>query len=683
MAEYLAPDKTDDARATDDEDKPEKSGAQERTVRLAAKWTQELAASKKWMQKFGERARRCERAYIDEGDGGAALGSASGNRSRVNLFWSNVEVTLAAIYGRLPKATVDRRFKDPADDVARVAAMMLERILNADIEREYDDTSAAMRDAVQDRFVSGLGQCWCRYDVEIEDYEAPQLDVFGQPTGATAPAQRIVDEDALTDYVYWEDFRYSPCRRWRECRWVARAVLMNEKRLRNRFKLTDAQVAMVPMHTRNPNGGGNDDVLKATPFKQARVWEIWDRETFQVIWYAEGCSYVLDVQADILGLDDFFPCPQPIVATTLTRAFLPKPDYIMAQDLYDELDEVNSRMAGLERAVKAVGVRDKNAKGLERMLQEGCENEMLPVENWSAFVEKGGLRGSTDWMPIDQFVNAISQLNQRKQQLQHDLYDLLGISDIMRGSSVASETATAQQLKVAYGGARLGKLQNDVARFVSDIMRIRANIVTNHFQPETIKRRSLVARTPDAALADPACALLKQEGLAEHAIKVDADALAAPDWEMEKRVRTEFMGAVSNYIMAAAPMAAQNPTAGVFLMKLLQWGTAGFKGAASIEGVIDQAVAQMEQQANKPPAPPQPTPEDQKNLATAEKNKADAVKTGEEAKALNLQNRAVASVVPELAPPGPRPAGGMPGFPHGMPPGANPLPLAPMQPPVQ
>lgn len=672
-------------------DKPDKGLLE--SARLAAKWTAELNASKKWLQKFTERAKRCERAYIDEGEGaGGTLGTAtsSGNKSRVNLFWSNVEVTLAAIYGRLPKATVDRRFKDQDDDTARVAAEMLQRILNADIEREYDDTNAAMRDAVQDRFVTGLGQCWCRYDVQIEDYDAPELDELGQPTGNTIKAQRIVDEDACTDYVYWEDFRYAPCRRWRDCRWVARAVLMNERILRKRFKLSDEQLAMVPMSVRSTNGANNEDVLKATPFKQARVWEIWDRETYRVVWYAEGCTYVLDVQDDILGLEDFFPCPQPVVATTLTRAFLPKADYVMAQDLYDELDEVNTRLASLERAVKAVGVRDKNAKGLERMLQEGCENEMLPVENWSAFTEKGGLRGSTDWMPIEQFVNAITQLTQRKQQLQRDLYELLGISDIMRGSTAASETATAQQLKVAYGGARLGKLQADVARFVSDVMRIRANIVCNHFQPETIKRRSLIEKTPDAQHADAAIELLKSEGLAQHAIKVDADALAAPDWEMEKRVRTEFMGAVSNYVMAAAPMAAQNPQAGIFLLKLLQWGAAGFKGAASIEGVIDQAVSQMEAQAARPPAPPPPSPEDQKNLAAAEKNKADAAKTGAEAEAQQLQNTVTKAVLPPQARPGPRPGmpmpgpaggapGAVPGFPRGLPPGATPLPAAPVQ----
>jgi hypothetical protein len=73
---------------------------------------------------------------------------------KVNLFWSNVQVILSAIYGKLPKADVDRKFKDFDDDVARVAGIIMQRILNGDMERDWDDTNAAMRDAVQDRFVS-------------------------------------------------------------------------------------------------------------------------------------------------------------------------------------------------------------------------------------------------------------------------------------------------------------------------------------------------------------------------------------------------------------------------------------------------------------------------------------------------------------------------------------------------
>lgn len=639
---------TGDEVKTEDEAKPKapaKSGKLSAADSAAAakKWQVELSASKRWMAKFTRSARACERAYMGGGDADDMLvPTGTSSEGKVNLFWSNVQVVLSAIYGKLPKADVDRKFKDFDDDVARVAGIIMQRILNGDMERDWDDTNASMRDAVQDRFVAGLGQVWCRYDVETEEFDEPITDPMtgapvmgpdGQPM--TQKSERIINEEAETDYVYWDDFRYSPCRRWRECRWCARRVYMRPARVKERFKLTDEQVAMLPVATRMPTdnvGDAQDDVLKATPQKMIAVWEIWEKEGNYVCWYVEGCNYVLDQQPDPLELDDFFPCPMPCVATTLTKAFLPRSDYAMAQGLYRQLDTINAKLASLTEAVKAAGVYDKTASGVKSLLTTGVQNALVPVDNWSSFVERGGLKGVVDWMPIDAFVNAIMQLNQRKQAIQADLYEVLGISDIMRGASVASETLGAQQLKVQYGGARLSNLQNDVARFVSEVMRIRANIVANVFQPETILRRSQIERTPDAALAQPAVQLLKDFGTAMYSITVTSDSLAAPDWAAEKEARTEFLGATSNYLMAAAPMVQQSPQVGSFLIKLLQWAAAGFKGAATIEGVLDEAARALAQQAaSPPPPPPPPTPEDEKNKASAQKYSAEAEKISKEA----------------------------------------------------
>jgi hypothetical protein len=634
---------TDSATAElPEETKPKAGGSRLLdSAKAASKWQTELGASKKWMDKFSRTGRRCEAAYMAQGDD-AFDRAMTDYGGKTNLFWSNVQVVLSAIYGRLPKATVERKFKDYMDDTARVAAIMMQRILNGDMERDWDDTNAAMRDAVQDRFIVGMGQVWCRYDVDIEQAEEPVIDpmtgqpavdpMTGQPLMQTV--EKIINEEAEVDYVHWEDFRYSPCRRWRECRWVARRVYMSEARLKERFKLDDKQLGMVPMQTRTPatdRGNSEEDVLKATPFKQAAVWEVWERETNYVCWYVEGCSFVLDQQPDPLELDDFFPCPMPVVATTLTKAFLPRADYAMAQDLYRELDMLNNKLSLLTRAVKAAGVYDKSAAPVKSLMTTAVENALVPVDNWSSFVEKGGMKGVIDWLPIEAFVNAIGQLNQRKELVQHDLYEVLGISDIMRGASVASETATAQQLKVQYGGARLANLQNEVARFVSEVMRIRANIITNLFQPQTIIERSLIMRTPDAELAGPAVQMLKDSGAAMYAITVTADSMSAPDWAAEKEARTEFLGAASNYLMSAAPIVAQQPMVGSFLVQLLQWAAAGFKGAATIEGVLDQFAKQLEQQAQQPPAPAEPSAEDRKNEAQAAKYGAEAERTQKEA----------------------------------------------------
>ncbi len=645
-AAYLAPASNDDQRLTraDGDEEDPASAAADRTQesrKEAARWQRELAASKKWMERFETWAKTCERAYFNEGNSDDAGARPGQNRSRVNLFWSNTQVVLSSIYARLPRAEVYRKFRDYEDDVARVASMMLERLLNADLERESDDTNSAMRDAVQDRFICGLGTVWCRYDVETEQTDSPKLDpMTGQPaldpvTGQplTETLEKIVNEEAATDYVYWADFRYAPCRRWRSCRWAARRVYMRKRELQKRFNLNDAQLANIPMVGTSPAGTtgdsgvqiGREDVLRATPFQQAPVWEIWDKDTRRVFWVCEGCDYCLDIQDDLLHLEDFFPCPPPITATTLTKAFLPKPDYIMAQSLYRELDRVNDRLSELQSAVRATGAYDKNSASLKTILTSQIDNGLIPVENWSSFTEKGGIKGVIDWVPIEAFTNAINQLNMRKSQLEGDLYELLGISDIMRGTSAASETLGAQKLKAAYGGARLDSLQSEVARFVSAVSRIRADIVCSQFQDETIVRRSLMDKTSDAQLVPQALALLRECGVSMVSIKVDADTIAAPDWDAEKESRTELMGATSNLLMAAAPILQQSPEVGGLLLKLLQWSVAGFRGGRSIEGAIDQAVAAFEAKAQQPPPPPPPpSPRDQRDMAMAKKASAEA-----------------------------------------------------------
>jgi hypothetical protein len=172
--------------------------------------------------------------------------------------------------------------------------------------------------------------------------------------------------------------------------------------------------------------------------------------------------------------------------------------------------------------------------------------------------------------------------------------------------------------------------------------------------------------------------MLKDFGTSLYSITVTADSLAAPDWAAEKEARTEFMGAASNYLMAAAPLVQQSPAIGTLLIQLLQWGAAGFKGSKTIEGVLDQAAKQLEQAAQNPPPPPPPSPEDKKDEAGAAKALADAEKAKQEAIKIAMENQA-ASTVLGIPVPGAAGANGAAGPPQG-PPGMQP---PPMQPPPQ
>lgn len=594
-------------------------------VGLAARWQTEIQASQQELLKFHQDANRITQRYLDKRDAYAK------DESKVNLFWSTMQVLLSMLYARPPKADVARSFQDYDDDVARVSGTILQRLLNRAFNDNVSAWDSAVRQGIEDWLVVGSGQIWLRYEVTTEPYEIPAVfDEFGQELSPAAEAERIINEDAPCDYIYWEDFFYSPARTWHEVRWVARRVFMTKDQLKERFG--DAIAAQVPLGNYAKRDQVNDQSPKNDPWNKAEVFEIWCKETRKVYWYAKSCDVILDVKDDPLGLESFFPCPKPLAANVTSSNFMPRADYIFAQDQFNELDEINTRITWLTRAAKVVGVYDKSSEGIQRVFNQGSENQMIPVDNWAMFAEKGGIKGQIDWIPIDQVVNAIGHLRQYRQDKVMQIYEVLGISDIMRGSSKASETAAAQQIKAQFGSTRIQLKQFYIADWITQALRIKAEIICKHFQPETIIKRSNIERTPDAPLALQAVQLLKDEQMNEYRINIEADSMAALDWAAERDAAVQFMQGLGAFISQVAPMAQSVPGAAPVLMSLLQWSVSKFRVSTQIESVIDQAIGALKQQGMQPQQP-QPNP---LQMAEVEEKKAGAAQRMAKAKDTNM-----------------------------------------------
>ena len=599
---------------------------------LAQRWGTEIEAAGQELQKFHDEARRIVQRYLDKRD---AYGK---DESKVNLFWSTMKVLLSMLYARPPRADVSRSFQDYEDDVARVAGTMLQRILNRSFDDNVSVWDANVRQGIEDWLVVGLGQVWLRYEVETQPYVIPAVldPMTGVELAPEQEAERIVDEDAPCDYIYWEDFYWSPARTWQEVRWVGRRVYMTKDQLQKRFGPEIA--AVVPLGRPQSKSNVNDQVVKYDPWSKAEVFEIWCKENRKVYWYAKGADVILDVKDDPLGLDGFFPCPRPVAANVTSSNFMPRADFVFAQDQFNELDEINTRITWLTRAAKVVGVYDKSAEGIQRVFQQGAENQLIPVDNWALFAERGGIKGQVDWVPIDQVTNAIERLRQYRQDKVMQIYEVLGISDVMRGSSRASETATAQQIKAQFGSTRVQLMQFYIADWISQALRIKAEIICKHWQPETIIRRSNIERTPDAALAGAAIELLKTEEMREYRIHVEADSMAAMDWAAERDAAVQFMQGLGAFISQVAPMAQSVPGAAPVLLSLLQWSVSKFRVSTQIESVLDQAITGLKQQGIQPQQPsPMQMAQVEDKQAGAQERAAKARKTNVEAAGMQMQ----------------------------------------------
>jgi len=572
-------------------------------------WKDQMKLSAKETRKFHERGRKTVRRYLDERQ-------ANDEFSRkYNLFWANTGVLRAALYANPPKPTVKREWDDYNDDVGRVAAEILERLLKLGLQRPRGDMDVAFGYATEDRLVPGLGQVWLRYDVQTQTQSVD---------GTPVEYEQITDEEAITDYVHWEDFAWAPCRVWEECRWVARRAHMTKEQCVKRFGEKACEMLNFSDKFANVDRVGSEETApKRRPEATVDVWEIWNKPNKMVYWMSEvDTDRLLDEKEDPLGLEGFFPCPKPLTGTNSTSNMTPRPDYYMAKDQYEEIDIVNTRINWLIKACKAAGVYDKNADGIQRLFQQGSENTLIPVDNWAMFAERGGVQGQIDWISIEQIATVIAQLTDYRAQLVQQLYELTGISDIMRGNTNARETLGAQQLKAQYGSVRLQYLQGALAEFVQEAMRIKADIISKHFQPETMIRKSLIEMIPpvDHPLIPQAIQMIKDTPVAMYHLEVEADTMSIPDYAVERASRMEYVTAMGQLVSQTWQAIQAAPEMAPLVLQTLQWTAAGFRNGRMLEGVLDQAVNQamkkIQEQANQPP---QPDPEVIEAQADAQK----------------------------------------------------------------
>jgi len=548
---------------------------------------------------------------------------ASSETAKFNILWSNVQTLVPAVFARLPKADVSRRFGDN-DPVGRVAALLLERTLDYEIEH-YTDFRSSMNHVVEDRFLGGRGVSWVRYEPHIaaQDVQVTEdiEDVSDQTSDNGEVAEEIEYECSPTDYVHWKDFGHSPARTWEEVGQVWRWVYMTEEAIKARFPEKWKQI---------PLDSGPDPLNKYAQKEKvndrAKICELWDKEKNKVVWLSKSMKEIIEERDDPMELEDFFPCPKPLYATTTSDNLEPVPDFVLYQDQANELDILSDRIDGLVKSLRVRGIYDASQPALQRLFTEGDNNTMIPTDKWAAFAEKGGLKGSIDLVPLETLSQALLQCYQARNDIKSQVYEITGISDIIRGQSVASETATAQQIKGQYAGLRLKAMQETVAIFASEILKLKAQVICAKYQPQTILMYAAADQLADADKQHiiPALQLLKSNPLRSFRVDVAADSLVQIDENQMKQDRLEFGNMFSNMLREAVPAGQAVPELAPMIMEGIKYIVSGFKAARTIEGTIDTALEQLTQKAADMKDNPRPTPEQIKMQGDAQLAQAEA-----------------------------------------------------------
>jgi hypothetical protein len=576
----------------------------------------------KWMA----RSKKIIKRYRDDTRGQTLTESA-----KFNILWSNVQTLKPAVFAKLPKADISRRFGD-SDPVGRVAAQLLERAIDFEIEH-YSDYRSTMSTTVDDRLLPGRGSAWVRYEphtapIGIEDDGVSVTSSIEAGEGAPPEMERIEYECAPVDYVHWRDFGHSQGRTWDEVTCVWRWVYMTREALVERFG--EEMARKIPLD-QGPEPLNAYNESKRT-YNRAKICELWDKETQRVYWFCKGMPQFIDVRDDPLGLEGFFPCPKPLYATLTSDTLVPVPDFVLYQDQAMELDILSDRIDGLVKALRVRGVYDASQPALQRLLTEGDNNALIPVDKWMAFSEKGGLKGSIDLLPLDTLAQALIQCYQARADIKAQIYEITGISDIIRGQTMASETATAQQIKGQYAGLRLRAMQEDVALFATELIRLKAQVMCLHYQDETILQYAAADQMSpqDQQLIPQALALLRNKPLRSFRVDIAADSLVMLDENQNKQDRLAFLQAFGGFMQQALPVGQNAPEMVPVIVDLLKFGVQAFKTARPLEGVLDQALDQMKQAAGQ--QKPNPEAEAAQAQAQAEMQKAQMTMQADAAK---------------------------------------------------
>ena len=567
--------------------------------KITTSWLRELSLSSIHEEKWRKRAKKVIDRYRDE-----SSQDEDNRKSKFNILFSNTEVLRGVIYQKSPIPDVRRRFLDK-DPTGRDAAQVLQRALS--FCADAYDFDAVMNGVVEDYLLPGRGVAKVKY---IPSYAPMQDEETGEPimdAESGEPVQEVIYESVECEYVEWEMFRMSPAKRWSKVRWVAFGELLTRDELKAQFGDKGARCTL----DWKPKEEEEDDM-----FKRALVWSIWDKTSRKVHVVCKGLpGERLAVKEDPLNLEQFFPCPKPVYSIKTTNTMIPIPEYAQYQDQALELDNLTARIEALTDGLRRRGVYDASYPELQKLATAG-DDEFVPIEKFMNLAEKGGIQAALYESPIEGIAKVLVQLMQQREAVKQIIYEVTGIADIVRGVSDSSETLGAQELKARYANSRTGPRQKDIQIFARDLFRLKAEIISEKFSPQTLatmtgfdlaqndaekvalQKQAQALQQSGQQIPQPEklqkptweqiTTILKSDKLRGFRVDIETDSTVQPDAATEQKNRVELLTAISGFVQGIAPAVQSGAIPMDLAKEMLTFGVRAFKVSPQLEDALDQ-----------------------------------------------------------------------------------------------
>lgn len=494
-------------------------------------WAKEVDLARKREQKWRKNAEIIINLYEGEKE----------TDNNFNILYANTELLLPKLYNQLPKADVERRYKDD-DPLGKCAADALERVINYTLDQAdaaYDSCNSLFEMAVLGALVPGRGLTRFKYDPTIkgtppsvgDDEEQGERGEGEEALEAEKPKQLLPAEGERVEYesicgedVDFDAFLMGYARRWVDVPWVGYEHWMEKPDLEANFgraiaakiPLLEPVKRKVGTNWKEGDTGVDDKDNNRGSQKGAYVIEIWNKRKKEIVFFCPVYTGGLlgKPKEDPYGLTGFFNCPQPLQLVFKRSGLVPQALYKMYEPQAKELNRISRRINRIIEALKVRGFYDNSLKGLQELLTKD-DNTLLPVENVAALMDGKTLENSVQFMPLEKLITVLQQLYMAREQCKNTIYEITGLADIMRGDTQASETLGAQRMKAQFGEERIARFKRAVSEYIRDCCRIMGELAAKNFDDKTFAQMTGLpyAMPEEVAKAKRALAAIQQQAM--------------------------------------------------------------------------------------------------------------------------------------------------------------------------
>lgn len=562
------------------------------------------------------------------------------------IYWASCKTIEPAYYSRTPKITTERAF-DFNDDSAQRMSTIIERLGSHFVRTSHFDE--VMSSVVQDFIHADKATAQViREDkvekvferVPVQPYGPQMVDEQGQrlPPEQFVDAsgqlveevhqdqegyftevevEKVVPEIKLAPVPYNEIIHTPEAKCEAEIKEKAYFFCLSEEEATKRFpKLKGEEGKPASVSWKMGRGDistrkGDPDVVedKNEPIgKYIEGWEIYCKPKKKVYWVSEQFpSDFLDETDDEEEFRCFYPSPPFIIGSKPSKSLYPTPAHAQLVPTLDQLHMAYSKVFHLIQGIRRRALVAGGSEELIGALNSLESGEYVACKNLEALLGPGGkLEDKVLWIPVQELVAAIGELQELRQSFKDDFFEFFGVPDIIRGVGDPIETAAAQEIKSTSAHDRFRYAKKQIARIARDLIEMGVDLEIKVYDDERIK--SICGfnymKPEHQAKFSEDLAKLRNDNERFVRVDIDTDSLSFIDQTMRAQQRAQVVQTVNNGLKEIAAIAQSSPEFVPTAMQTLLASLDGMEGGKDFSDSVKESVQALQEKMAQPQEPP-------------------------------------------------------------------------------